>query len=166
MKYLVGVPLMLFAAVCQSTVLAQLRFFGGTLDLVLVLTLSWALTGEWQGGAIWGLVGGLGLDLLSGAPLGLTAVAQMTVAYLASLTEGRLWRSHVLLPLAAILIGSAIYHLITLILLNLTDNPIPIWESLWRITLPSVLINTVLMLPGYFFIRWLRYVVEPPAVSA
>ena len=53
-------------AVLEATVFSRLRLAGGTVDLVLLLALSWTLIGEWQGGAVWGLMGGLCLDLLSG----------------------------------------------------------------------------------------------------
>lgn len=166
MKYVVGLPLLVLAAVFQATVLAQLPFFGGTLDLVLLLTLSWTLTGEWQGGAIWALVGGLSLDVLSGGPLGVCAICLLCVAYLTSLSEGQLWRSHILLPLATILLSTVGYHSLYLLALNALGYALPFGESLWRITLPSVLLNTLFMLPVYAGVRWLHHLVEPPPVSS
>ena len=46
MSYIVGLPLLALAAVLQATLLPQVRLFGGTVDLVLLLTLNWTLVGE------------------------------------------------------------------------------------------------------------------------
>ena len=165
MTYLIGLPLLALAAVIQSTVLARFPIFGGTVDLVLLLSLSWTLIGEWQGGVVWGLLGGLSLDTLSGGPFGATAIGLMIVAYLAGLSEGRFWRSHVLLPLATALAGSVLYHLISLTVLALTGFPVDLGYSLARLTLPAVLLNTLCMLPVYALVRLLHAFAHPAPVT-
>ncbi len=165
MTYLIGLPLLALAAVVQATVLARFPIFGGKIDLVLLLALSWTLIGEWQGGVLWGLMGGLSLDLLSGGPFGATAVSLITVAYLAGLSEGRFWRSHVLLPLATALLGSVLFHTITLSLLTITGYPVDWVYSLTRLTLPAVLLNTACMLPVYLLVRGLHAFAHPAPVT-
>jgi rod shape-determining protein MreD len=165
MSYVVGLPLLAFAAELQATLLAQFHLFGGTVDLVLLLTLNWTLVGEWRGGPIWGLIGGLCLDLLSGGPFGASALGLVLVAYGASLSEGRFWRSHVLLPLATVLPATVVYHLVYLLSLTLTGHSVNWTLSLSTVTLPTVLLNTLFMLPMYHFVRWLHAVLHPAAVS-
>jgi len=161
---LLGLPLLAVAAVLQATVLSRVHLLGGTVDLVLLLSLSWTLVGEWQGGPAWGLMGGLCLDLLSGGPLGANALGLVLVAYGASLSEGRFWRSHVLLPLATVLLGTILYHLIYLALLALSGHSVDWAASLADVTLPAVLLNTVLMLPVYHLVRWMHGVTHPAPV--
>ncbi len=161
---LLGLPLLALAAVLQATVLSRMHLLGGTLDLVLLLSLSWTLVGEWQGGPAWGLMGGLCLDLLSGGPLGANALGLVLVTYGASLSEGRFWRSHVLLPLATVLLGTIIYHLIYLALLAISGHAVDWGASLAGVTLPAVLLNTVLMLPVYHLVRWLHTITHPAPV--
>jgi rod shape-determining protein MreD len=163
--YLIGLPLLALAAVVQATVLSLLHVGGGTVDLVLLLALSWTLIGEWQGGALWGLMGGLCLDLLSGGPVGAHALGLVVVAYLASLSEGRFWRSHVLLPLATVLLCTVLYHLLYLGVLAATGHPVAWLPSLVQVTLPAVLLNTLLMLPVYHSVRWLHHILHPVPVS-
>jgi len=164
-SYLVGLPLVALAAVLQATVLANLRPLGSNLDLVLLLTLSWTLSGEWQAGAFWGVMGGLCLDTLSGGPFGASALGLVFVAYLTSLTEGRFWRSHVLLPLACALAGTVIFHLLSLAALAVTGHSVDWAGSLFRLTLPAVLLNTLLMLPVYHLLRGLHSLVRPAPVT-
>ena len=163
--YLLGVPLLAVAAVLQATVLSRLHLAGGTADLVLLLALSWTLVGEWQGGPVWGLIGGLCLDLLSGGPLGASAVGLVVVTYLASLTEGRFYRSHVLLPLATVLGGTVLYHLISLTVLAVTGHSVSWLASLTQVTLPAVLLNTLLMLPVYQVLRAVHGLLHPAPVT-
>ena len=165
MAYLIGLPLLLLAAVAQSAVLPHLRVLDGGADVVLLLTLGWVLAGDWRGGLVWAFVGGLCLDLLSGGPVGAATVGLVLMAYLASLTEGRFWRSHVLLPLAVILFGSVGFHLLQLLILFLGGFRPEVPTALWRILLPSTLVNTALMLPLYQLMRRLHGVVYAPSVE-
>ncbi|MGH2523675.1 MAG: rod shape-determining protein MreD, partial [Anaerolineales bacterium] len=119
----------------------------------------------WQGGVMWGFMGGLGLDLLSGGPLGAAALGMVMMTYFASLTEGRFWRSHVLLPLATVLLGTVGFHAIYLLGLSFAGHPISLGEALWRVTLPSALLNAVFMLPVYNVLRWLRAFISPAPVA-
>ena len=164
MAYLIGLPLLAFAAVLEATVLSQFRLFGGSVDLVLLLVLSWTIVGEWRGGAIWAVMGGLCLDLLSGGPFGANALGLVVVAYGASLSEGRFWNSHVLLPLASVLLGTVVYHLVYLSALAVTGHTVTWGLSLSQVTLPTVLLNTLFMLPVYQFVRWLHSVLYPATV--
>jgi rod shape-determining protein MreD len=164
MSYLVGLPLLAFAAVLQATLLNQFRLFGGTVDLVLLLSLNWTIVGEWRGGTLWALMGGLFLDLLSGGPFGANALGLVLVSYGAGLSEGRFYSSHVLLPLASALLGTVLYHAVYLITLAASGHTVNWGLSLSQVTLPTVLLNTLLMLPVYQFVRWLHSVLYPAAV--
>jgi rod shape-determining protein MreD len=165
MTYLIGFPLLLLAAVLQSTVLSQLTFFGGTLNLVLLMALSWTLSGEGLEGVVWGFTGGLFLDVLSGGPLGASALALVLMTFFAGLTEGRFWRSHLLLPLATALLGSLGFHIISLFALFFSGHPVAVSQALWQITLPSLLVNTLGMLPVYRAVHWMHGFVYPAPVT-
>src|SRR3989304_5040739 len=98
MAYLLGILLMALLAVVQSSVLARFPFLSGTANLILLAAVSWALTGRVVEAMLWGFSGGLFLDLLSGAPFGVSSMALVVAVSLASLTEGRFWEAHPLAP--------------------------------------------------------------------
>lgn len=163
---LLGVPLLAAAAVLQSALLPHFRVLaGGGLDLTLVLALAWTLAGDWQGGAVWGFLGGLFLDLLSSGPLGLNTLALVLMTYLASLTEGQFWRSHVLLPLAAALLGGLGFHALTLAGLAAAGHAVNWGQALVGVTLPSVLLDMLAIVPVYQVLRGLQTVVFPAPVK-
>ena len=163
---LAGAPLLALAAVLQSAVLPHFRVLaGGGLDLTLVLALGWTLAGDWQGGAAWGFLGGLFLDLLSGGPLGLYTLAMVLMTYLASLTEGQFWRSHVLLPLAAALLGGLGFHAVVLAGLAIAGHALNWGEALLGMVLPSVLLDLLAILPVYQAMRGLHALLFPAPVK-
>lgn len=165
MTLLLGLPLLAVAAVVQSSLVAHFHFYGGTLDLVCLMALGWTVAGDWEGGLLWGFFGGLFLDLLSGGPLGLNALALVILTYAASLTEGRLWRSHILLPLALAAISTFGLHFISLLGLTVLGQTVNWSVSLLRITLPAAVLNTFVMFPLYSLLRWVQAVVQPAPVK-
>ncbi len=162
---LIGLPILGLAAILQSTVLPGLALLNGRIDLVLLLAVSWTLAGDWQGGALWGFIGGIWLDLLSGGPMGVSSLALVSMSFLASLSEGRVWRSNVILPLGTALLTSLLYHLILAVATTLWGAAVG-WDSLFRDTiLPALLLNALLAVPVYTGMRWLHGLVQPRLID-
>jgi rod shape-determining protein MreD len=164
--YLVGVPLLLLAAVLESTVIPDVRLGRGGLNLVLILSLGWTLAGDWQGGIGWGFIGGVFLGLLSGGPLGAASLALVLMTYFASLSEGRFYRSHILLPLAVGLLGTLGFHVMDIAILVIARPTVDWAAGVTQVILPALLINTVCMLPLSLGLRWLHAAVYPATVKA
>lgn len=147
-----GIPLFLIAALLQATVAPHLRVLGGQPDLIVVITLIWAALDRGLEGMSWAFVGGLFLDLISGAPLGTSSLALVPIAYLVSLTEAQVYQSS-LLPLIVCSGGAIAYHVGYLIIMRfMADLSLPWSEALWYVTLPSVLFDIVLMIPTLFLL--------------
>jgi rod shape-determining protein MreD len=162
---LVGLPILGLAAILQSTVLPGLALLNGRIDLVLLLAISWTLAGDWQGGALWGFIGGIWLDLLSGGPMGVSSFILVAMTFLASLSEGRVWRSNIILPLGTALVTSLLYHLSRAVATMVWGLAVD-WESLFRSTiLPALLLNALLVVPVYTGLRWLYGLVQPRLIE-
>ncbi|MFQ5407702.1 MAG: rod shape-determining protein MreD [Anaerolineales bacterium] len=151
----IGLVLLAILAVLQSTVLSQFQWGRGRPDLVALAVLVWSLVSDRNDALAWALGGGLFLDTLSGGPIGAITLALVFVSLLAGLTESRLWESHILLPLAAVAIGTVLYHLIYLAALTASGRQTAWIEALVAITLPTTVLNLVLTIPAYRGARWL-----------
>ena len=165
MAYLVGVPLLVILAILQATVLANMRLLDGAPDLILLAVVAWALTGRTRQAMTGGLIGGLLIDLLSGLPLGVTAIVLVVVVYLVSLTVGRFWEAHLLMPLTTVLWSSLLYHglsLAVLLVLGLSVDPV---YALGRVILPSTFLNLLLALPAAQAAGSLGDTLYPPEVQ-
>jgi rod shape-determining protein MreD len=111
---------------------------------MLLFVLLWAVVRGVDEGAVWGFIGGLIVDLLSGGPLGVTALSLMTVAVLASQAWGRGIGSPTmrLVPLA--FAAGLTYHLVMLTALAWTGHPVDWGRVILQVAGPSALLNAVL----------------------
>jgi len=165
MVYLIGIPLLAILAILQSVVFNDLTFFDGSPDLILLVVVAWGLIGRSREAMIWGLIGGLFLDQLSGMPLGTTAIILIIIAYLVSFTEGRFWEANFLMPMIVMVFFSFLYYALNMIILWLLGKPLDLTESLIRIILPSAFLNLLLVFPASQLIKSLSRSFYPPEVN-
>jgi rod shape-determining protein MreD len=142
---------LLMVAVLQSTIGPRLSFLGGTADAVLVVVVCRALIYGTAAGMVWGFLGGLSLDLLSGAPMGTHALAMTLLGYVAGIGQRSPFHSRFLVPLATLLVSTVAYKLLVALTLRMLGWPLPAEVALLRVVALSVLANAFLM-P---FVYWL-----------
>lgn len=146
----IGIPILLLAAVIDATIMPELRLGNGTADLVFLMVMSWALLADVRDALLWAVVGGAAQDLLSVAPLGTSALGLVIVAYAADAIFGNVSRGNLLVPLVVVAVGTAVYHLITLTLLQVLGlSAVGLGQGLVYVTLPATILNTILILPVY-----------------
>lgn len=165
MSYLIGIPLLALLAILQSVIFNDLTLLDGRPDLILLTVVAWGINARSRDAMIWGLIGGLFLDLLSGLPLGTSAIILVAIAYLVSFTEGRFWEANFLMPMGAMILFSFLYHLFNLIILWILGKQIDLSYTLVRLILPSVFLNLILSLPASQFIKSIRNSIYPPEVT-
>ncbi len=114
---------------------------------------------------MWGLVGGLALDLLSGLPLGVTAINLILIAFLVSFSEGRFWESHILMPLGVMLLASPLFYILSILTLWTLGYDLEIGLAMSRVVLPGTFLNLLLILPGTQIMNAIDRLIHPPEVS-
>jgi rod shape-determining protein MreD len=165
MAYLIGIPLLAFLAMLQSTMFADFGFYDGRPDLVLLAVTGWALAGEAEQAMLWGFIGGLFLDVLSALPVGTSSIALILVAYLVSLYSRRIWEVNLLMPLGVTLIASLLFHSILLLALLLFGRQLQLEYAFVRVILPSTFINLLLTLPVSQGLAGIQRRIYPPEVE-
>jgi len=111
---------------------------------MLLVVLAWAVVRGVDEGLMWGFVGGLIVDLLSGGPLGATALALLAVTFLAGQPWGRGFGPPVVRLLLLVLLGVVVYHLVLLFVLACIGHTVDWRFALARVVGPSALLNVVL----------------------
>jgi rod shape-determining protein MreD len=111
---------------------------------MLLIVLAWAVVRGLDEGLVWGFVGGLIIDLLSGGPLGANILALLAVAFLAGQPWGRRVGSSVIRLGLLALLCVVVYHLILLIVLVWTGHSVDWVEALLRVAIPSAILNAPL----------------------
>ena len=133
---------------------------GAEPDLVLLMVISWSLLRGGREGLVWGFVGGLCLDLLSGGPLGASAIALMVVSLLSGQGETNIFKGNLLLPLIIAPVGTLVYYGLLLVILELTGRSLSLLPSSSRVILPAAIVNLIAMPFVYVFMRWLNQRIE------
>ena len=114
---------------------------GAEPNLVLLVVVLWSLVRGVDEGLLWAFIGGLLVDTLSGGPLAGTAIALLAAAYLAGQSLGVQVGSQVVRAMFLTALGTAVFHLALLLVLDWTGHAVDWAFSLTRVTGPSVVLN-------------------------
>jgi rod shape-determining protein MreD len=143
-------------ALLQSSLAPHLSVIGVKPGIVLTLVVSWSVIRGASEGVTWGFIGGLALDLLSGAPVGLSALTLMMVGFLTNLGETSLFKSSLVLPLFAVFVASVLSDAVQLVLLQGLGWNLPWWQAMVNVAVPAAILNAVLMPFVYLPLQWLN----------
>ena len=157
------IPFLLVVAILQSTAAPRLAMASARPDLMLTSVVAWSLltafrareleyAGESPGltrgindGVVWGFVGGMFLDLLSGAPLGTSALALMVAALAVGVIGVAVASAAPLLVALMTALGTLLYHLVFLLVMALMGRPVFWAPAVTRVIAPSMLLNLMLI---------------------
>jgi rod shape-determining protein MreD len=132
-------------ALTQTVLLAQVDLWGARPNLMLLVVLVWSVIRGVDEGMVWGFIGGLVVDLLSGGTLGATVLALLAVALLAGQPWGRGIGSPTIRLLLLAFVAVLAYHLILLMVLTFWTGYGVDWAwAILRVAGPSALLNTSL----------------------
>jgi len=145
----ISLPILIIAAILQSTVIPEVRIAGGGPDLILMLVISWTLLSGIEEGVIWALIGGILQDILNGIPTGTSALALVILVFLITLVMRPISRKNLVVPPLIITVGTALYHLLLVVLFTAVGHPVSVNYTLPYVTLPTTLFNAVLILPVF-----------------
>ena len=116
-------------------------------DLLLILTVSCGLLfGREQAVGI-GFFAGLLQDLASGNIFGTHTLSKMAIGYLAGLAEKKVFKEHIILPMAAMLIASVLNSGLILVLLAFFGYRFGLDTAVYGELLPALLFNLVFSVP-------------------
>lgn len=149
-----GIPIMLIAAALQSTWLEGLRVLGGRPDLVFLLVVTWAIIRGAEEGALWGFVGGVFCDLLSGGAFGLWTLSLTSIGLLAGQPFVHAL-GPTLMRLALIsALGTFVKHGLLLLGMSLLAYPIATAPAFASVAGPAAVLNFLLSPFAFTFLVW------------
>jgi rod shape-determining protein MreD len=152
--YLV-IPLLLAAAILQTSVVPHLAVWGVFPDLPLLIVVSWGLVRGAQEGIVWGFIAGVAVDLLSGAPFGAATLSLMVVGLISGLASSTVVRAQLILPPVTVFAATMVYDMIFLSVVQVAGQSVDWGGTFVRIVLPSALLNAVLTPPFFWTTRLL-----------
>jgi len=150
---LLAIPLFIVLAIFQSAVVSRLPLLQGTVDLILLVVIAWALQERVRTAWQWALVAGLVVGYLSALNMVIPLIGYLLVTGVALLLRQRVWQVPILAMLAVTFLGSLIINLMTAIYLNIIGSPYPLLDTLNLIILPSTILNLILAIPIYALVK-------------
>jgi rod shape-determining protein MreD len=158
-------PLLILAAVFQTTVIPLIRIGEGAPSLILLIVVSWALLTGMEDGLVWAVLGGLAQDLLGGTPFGVASTALVMTLLVISFISPQITKNNILIPLIAIAVGTTIYYAVLIIVLILLGQSVPLGYAIGSVMLPSLGYNVLFILPIFRLIGGLSERVSPRTVN-
>jgi rod shape-determining protein MreD len=139
----------------QATLLARVRFFGASPNLVLVVVVSWGLLQSIEEGLVWGFLAGLATDAISGMPLGTSSLALMAGCLFAGVGERPVFQRHLFLPMIGVAAATPVYAWLILASEAVRRLPVDWGGTTVRVIIPELLLNVVLITVVFPVLRWL-----------
>jgi rod shape-determining protein MreD len=162
---ILGIPILIAIAILQSSLLNNLRFLNGGMDVMLIVVTAWSLVQRGSDGPLWAFAGGVLADSFSGGPPGAITFSLVMVTFLVAVTEGRFYKANIIAALLFSVLGTLVFHLLYLIALAVSGHPVDFAETLALATFPSAVLNFLLMFPTYQAAKWLSTLIAPPKVE-
>ncbi|KPK47885.1 MAG: hypothetical protein AMJ77_01690 [Dehalococcoidia bacterium SM23_28_2] len=160
MRYLLFVPLILFAALAQVAAAPYFPLLGVTANPLLVLLVCWAMVRGPEETMALIPVAGIFKDLITTDPVGASVLALLPIVPLAAIRERRPTESEFLPTLAVVAAASLSYHLIYMIVLTAVGDGPPWLQSPVRVILPAALFNALITPIFYLPVRWATTLAE------
>ncbi len=166
MVVLLSLPLLGTALMVQSVVVSRLTLLSGCADVLLLLVAAWAVQERVRSAWQWATAAGLFAGFLSALPWPVPLAAYLVVAALGRILTSRLWQAPILVMFLLTLIGTLISQTLAWTVLQFTGRSLPWRDAFHLVILPSALLNLLLAMPAYIFVRDLAALFYPVKVEA
>ncbi|GAB4500114.1 MAG: hypothetical protein OHK003_18860 [Anaerolineales bacterium] len=161
MRNLIAFPIIGLAVILQTSVVSQMQLLSGYADLPLVLLAAWALQERVDSAWHWGAMTCFLVAFISSLPLPIVVAGYAGVLFLARILQQRVWQAPLLAMFSVVFLGTLFFHVLSFTILSFLGTPFAFGDVMGLITLPSLLLNMLLAVPMYAFMRDLSYWVYP-----
>lgn len=165
MATLIAIPILGLLLILQSAIVSRIPLLHGTADLVLLALVAWAVQERVRTAWQWGIIGGLLVSMVSAVPILVIMAGYLLTIVVAVLLRQRIWGVRLLGMFTATFLGTLITHALTIAALQFNGTPIPWAAALNTITLPSALLNLILVVPMYALIGDLANWIYPEEIE-
>ncbi len=166
MRNLIAVPVILLSVILQSAIVSRVYLLSGFADLPLVMLAAWALQDEVDSAWHWAAATGLLIGFISGIPWIVPVLGYAVVVAMAQIFQRRVWQAPLLAMFSITFLGTILMSVLSVVVLRLLGESLPLGEVFGSLTLPSVLLNMLLAVPVYAVMRDLaRWVYPSPEVE-
>jgi hypothetical protein len=153
MATLIAIPILSILTILQSSIVSRLPLLHGTADIILVVVIAWALQERVRSAWQWSIIGGFMVGFVSFVPTFLPMINYLIITTIVLLVKRRIWETPILAMFVLTLLGSLINLVMTGLIIGIGGTPLPIFETLRLIILPSVILNMLLAAPIFAVVK-------------
>lgn len=147
LSVILAIPILGVLLILQTAVASDITMLQGTVDLILLAIIAWALQKRVQTAWQWGVVGGLMVSFVSGLPYLIPLISYLAAVGLALVLRQRVWQVPILAMFLTTFIGTIFMHALSILGLRLTGASIPLLLALETVTIPSIFMNLLVSIP-------------------
>lgn len=152
--FLVAIPVLVLAAMLQTSIIGRINLLNGAADLVLLILAAWGLQERVRHAWGWGAAAGLLVGIVSGVPWYVYLIGYLFVIGLARILAHRVWQAPLLAMFTVTVSGTLVLLMLTYLERSLYKNfSLAFSMSFMQIILPSILLNLLLAIPVHALIR-------------
>lgn len=165
MAIFLALPILGLMVILQSAIFSQVHLLYGSVDLVLLVLVAWAVQERVKTAWHWGIIAGLLASLVTSVPVWAILPAYVGATGIAISIRRIFWQRPLLAMVAGTFFSTLLTHVITVIALGISGVSIPVTEAFYMITIPSVLLNLLLAVPVYALIGDLANWLYPETIE-
>ncbi|MBN1303222.1 MAG: hypothetical protein JXA13_02215 [Anaerolineales bacterium] len=165
MRNVIAIPVLILIVILQSAIVSRITLLSGSADLLLIVLAAWALQEQVDSSWHWAIFGGALIGFMSRLPWIIPLTAYLLEVLMAQILRKRVWQAPLLAMFTIIVFGTLVYHLMALLVLNLSGTRILLGEAIRVVSLPSILLNMLLAIPIYALVRDFANWLYPTAES-
>ncbi|MFC2065355.1 hypothetical protein ACFLXB_09705 [Chloroflexota bacterium] len=164
MTYFMALPVLGLSLLLQIGIISRVNLLSGNADLFLAILVSWSLQSRVRSAWFWAVFAGLLVGYVSALPWYLVLAGYLVTIGASFLIKQRIWQSLLLEVFILIIFGTLMTHILSIAYLVVSGSDINLIEVLSMITLPSILLNLILIIPVNYLIRNLSTWIHPEEV--
>lgn len=145
----------------QSSVMSHITLLSGFADLPLVMLAAWSIQPQVDSSWQWAFLTSLFVGFVSRIPWPAVGLGYFSVVVMSLVLRRRVWQAPLVAMLTVTVVGTLVSHLLTYAALGIGGNFLPAAEVVGLVTLPSLLLNLLFVIPVYVLMRDLARWVYP-----
>lgn len=146
-KNLLAFPILAFSLMLQTAVISRITLLSGSANIVLLILITWSLQEQVNSSVQWALLAGLMAAFVSGLSPAVYIVTYLAVVLFARYLLHQTWQTPILAMFAVTFFATFFEHIMTYLVLIIGGASIPFGDSMALVTLPSIFLNFLLVLP-------------------
>ena len=144
-----SIPILLVISVLQMSVVSRIQINNGSADLILLAVAVWGILDKRRSVFFWAIFGGIFVSFISAMPLLTPIIPYLFTALVTQLFKERIWQAPIISVFLVVFLATIFHHGFAFMVLSFNELELNWMTALQAVTLPSIFLNFLFLLPVY-----------------